>query len=238
MDMMTMNLTKFQEIQGKIKTVLLPIGMIEAHGPHCALGTDVLIPREFVRRLESEIGDQVLMAPEVTYGHSWGLAPFSGTIDISSEAFSQYVFEICKGFYQQGFEHIILFNGHGGNISSLDIVTEKLADLGVSTLTINWFIDYREDIKQIAPEPGHAGEDETSLILAINQNYAFTDGVGSHEIPIQKRFRVKDGGKILYPEGFSGNAGAASVEKGEQLFQMMIQLVRKDLDKFWNLVNK
>lgn len=235
MDMMTMNIKQFQEFQTSVNTVLIPIGMIEAHGPHCALGTDVLIPREFVKRLEDEIGDKILMAPEITYGHSWGLAPFAGTIDVSAEAFSNYVYDICKGFNQNGFENIILFNGHGGNNSSLDIVTEKLADLSVRTLTINWFIDYREDIKDITPDPGHAGEDETSLVLAINEEYAYTKGVGSHEIPLPKRFRFKDGGKTLYPEAFSGNAEAATSEKGEQLYQLLTGLIVKDIETLWEL---
>jgi len=238
MDMMTINLKDFKEIQKTVNTVLLPIGMIEAHGPHCALGTDVLIPREFVRRLEKERGNRILMAPEVSYGHSWGLAPFPGTIDISANAFGNYVFEICKGFYQNGFENIILFNGHGGNISSLDIVTEKLADIGVRTLTINWYIDYREDIKKIALNPGHAGEDETSLVLAINEKYAFTEGVGSHEIPLAKRFRFKNGGATLYPEAFSGNAEDATAEKGEQLYSMMLDLVLQDIDTLWEIEQK
>lgn len=238
MDMMTINLKDFKEMQKTVNTVLLPIGMIEAHGPHCALGTDVLIPREFVRRLEKERGNRILMAPEVSYGHSWGLAPFPGTIDISANAFGNYVFEICKGFYQNGFENIILFNGHGGNISSLDIVTEKLADIGVRTLIINWYIDYREDIKKIALNPGHAGEDETSLVLAINEKYAFTEGVGSHEIPLAKRFRFKNGGATLYPEAFSGNAEDATAEKGERLYSMMLDLVLQDIDTLWEIEQK
>lgn len=230
-----MNLNQFKEFQKTANTVLVPIGMIEAHGPHCALGTDVLIPREFVGRLEEEFGDKILMAPEITYGHSWGLAAFPGTIDVSAKVFSNYVFEICKGFQKNGFVNVILFNGHGGNISSLDIVTEKLADLNVRTLTINWYLDYREDIKQITPDPGHAGEDETALVLAIDENYAYTEGVGKHEIPLPKRFRFKDGGKTLYPEAFSGNAEAATAEKGEQLYDMMMKLIAEDIQKFWQL---
>lgn len=233
-----MNLKGFEEMQKTVNTVLLPVGMIEAHGPHCALGTDVLIPREFVRRLEKASGNKILMAPEVAYGHSWGLAPFPGTIDISAQAFGNYVFEICKGFYQNGFKNIILFNGHGGNISSLDIVTEKLADMGARTLTINWYIDYREDIKKITPDPGHAGEDETSLVLAIDENYAFTEGVGSHEIPLAKRFRFKNGGSTLYPEAFSGNAEAATAEKGETLYRMMLELVLQDIETLWEIERK
>lgn len=238
MDMMTMNLNEFKEMQKTVNTVLVPIGMIEAHGPHCALGTDVLIPREFVRRLEETRGDRILMAPEVAYGHSWGLASFPGTIDISAEAFGRYVFEICKGFYQNGFKNIILFNGHGGNISSLDIVTEKLADIGVRTLTMNWYIDYRDEIKKITSDPGHAGEDETSLVLAIDEKYAFTEGVGNHVIPLAKRFRFQNGGATLYPEAFSGNAEDATAEKGEQLYRMMLDLVLKDIDTLWEFARE
>lgn len=237
MDMMTMNLTTFKEIQNQIDTVLIPVGMIEAHGPHCALGTDVLIPREFVKRLEPLVGNKVLMAPEVAYGHSWGLAPFSGTIDISSETFSQYVYEIGKGFYENGFKNIILLNGHGGNIASLNTVAEKLADIGAMTLTLSWFIDYRDEITEIAPHPGHAGEDETSLVLAIDPNYANTKDVGHHEIQISKKLKFKDGGRVMYPEAFSGNAGAATVEKGEKLYDLIVNSTVKDIQMMWRVSN-
>lgn len=235
MDMMTMNLTAFKKIQNQIDTVLIPIGMVEAHGPHCALGTDVLIPREFVKRLESLVGDKVLMAAEVAYGHSWGLAPFAGTIDVSAKAFSHYVYEIGKGFYQNGFKNIILLNGHGGNIASLNTVTEKLADLGAMTLMLSWFIDYREDIKEITPHPGHAGEDETSLVLAIDPNYATTKGIGHHEIQVSKKIKFKDGGRVMYPEAFSGNAGAATVKKGEALYNLIVNSIVKDIEMMWSV---
>jgi creatinine amidohydrolase len=32
---------------GKVDTVLIPVGTIEAHGPHCSVATDVLIPEKF-----------------------------------------------------------------------------------------------------------------------------------------------------------------------------------------------
>jgi creatinine amidohydrolase len=44
MYLMDLNMRSFQGLQQKIDTVLIPIGMIEAHGPHCSLGTDILIP--------------------------------------------------------------------------------------------------------------------------------------------------------------------------------------------------
>ncbi|WP_204524732.1 creatininase family protein [Litchfieldia alkalitelluris] len=226
---MDLTMQSFQEIKKTVKTVLLPIGMMEAHGPHCSLGTDVLIPRELIKRLNKVDENLFLIGAEIPYGHSWGLRPFDGTIDISSNAFSNYVYEIGKEFHRNGFERIILFNGHGGNIASLQLVSEKLSDLGLTVLLINWWMDYREEIINITPGFGHAGEDETSMVLAINQSLANTDGLEPHEIPISPNIKFKDGGRVLYPLAYSGDPGAASAEKGELLYRMLVPLILKDI---------
>jgi creatinine amidohydrolase len=235
MYMMNLTASKFQEIKKSVDTVLLPIGMMETHGPHCSLGTDVWIPREFVRRLDQVIGDRVLMAPEVPYGHSWSLAPFEGTIDISAKAFSQYVYEIGKEFHRNGFEQIILFNGHGGNMPSLATIVEKLADLGMKVLTVNWWVDYREQIMEITKEPGHGGEDETSLILAIDESLADPTLVGNYQIKINPKIKFGKMGKKLYKDGYLGNAGSATAEKGEKLYQMMMKLILSDIEDLWGI---
>lgn len=238
MDMMKLNMTSFKEIQTQMHTVLIPIGMIEAHGPHSSLGTDILIPREFVKRLEPLIGVNVLMAPEVPYGHSWSLAPFAGTIDVSAEAFSQYVFEIGKEFYRNGMTNIILFNGHGGNMSSLNLVAEKLADLGAMVLTINWWLDYRDTIIKFAPDTGHAGEDETSTVLAIDESLVEMGHVGQHTIPVPRNLKFKGLGNAAYPDAYSGNAGAATKQKGEQIYQALLPLIVKDIETMWGYSQK
>lgn len=238
MDMMKLNMTSFKEALNQLNTVLIPIGMIEAHGPHCSLGTDILIPREFVKRLEPLIGDKVLMAPEIPYGHSWGLAPFAGTIDVSSDAFSQYVFEIGKEFIRNGFQNIVLFNGHGGNIASLNLISEKLADLGATVLSIHWWMDYRETIIQYAEDTGHAGEDETSVVLAIDSTLVEMGNVGQHTIPVPRNIKFKEMGRVSYPEAYSGNAGAAAIEKGEQILQALMPLIVNDIEAMWKLTER
>ncbi|WP_251553707.1 creatininase family protein [Neobacillus muris] len=235
--MYMMNLTslQFKEMKKTVDTVLLPIGMMETHGPHCSIGTDVWIPREFVRRLDQVIGDRVLMAPEVAYGHSWALAPFEGTIDISAEAFTPYVYEVGKEFHRNGFDQIILFNGHGGNIPSLAVVAEKLADLGMKVLTINWWTDYREQILDITKGPGHGGEDETSLVLAIDESLADPTIVGDYQIKMNPKIKFPNSGKTLYKDGYLGNAGNATAENGEKLYQMMMKLILADIEELWSV---
>jgi creatinine amidohydrolase len=234
MFMINLNMITFKELQNRVNTVLLPIGMIEAHGPHCSLGTDILIPREFVNRLDPIIGEEVLIAPEIPYGHSFGLAPFPGTIEVSGEAFAQYVLEIGKGFIQNGFRNIILFNGHGGNAASLSLVSEKLADLGAMVLTINWWLDYKDTIQMFAPEPGHAGEDETSMIMASHVSYVDLGNVRQHKISVPRNLKFQNMGKVVYPEAYSGDAASATIEKGEQIYQALLPLIIKDIETMWD----
>lgn len=236
MYMMDLNLRQFEEAMNSgVNTAVLPIGMVEAHGPHCALGTDVLIPREFLKRIDEILGEKIVIGAEIAYGHSWGLQPFKGTIDVSADAFANYVFEVGKEFYRNGFQHLVLFNGHGGNIPSLTTVAEKLADEGLTVLMINWWVDYRDTIKTIAAEPGHAGEDETSLVLAISEELADVTEVGNHQATLSPKIKYRNAGKDIFPEGFLGNAGAATVEKGEKLYEAMLELMLKDFEDMWNV---
>jgi creatinine amidohydrolase len=238
MYMMDLNMTTFQKLQSDINTALLPIGMIEAHGPHCSLGTDILIPREFVKRLDPIIGEKVLMAPEIPYGHSFSLAPFPGTIDVSGEAFAQYVLEIGKGFIHNGFRNIILFNGHGGNAASLNLVSEKLADLGATVLTINWWLDYRDTIVTIAPDTGHAGEDETSAIMASDPSYVDMGNVGQHTISVPRNLKFANAGRAMFPDAYSGDAASATADKGERIYEALLPLIVKDIETMWTYTDR
>lgn len=235
MYMMDLNMTSFQEAKKTINTVLIPIGMIEAHGPHCSLGTDVLIPREFTKRLNEKLGDQIIIAPEIPYGHSWALAPFDGIIEISAKTFATYVSEVCQGFVDQGFKNIILFNGHGGNVAALKLVSEQTSDLGVAVLSINWWEDYRTTIAKYAPSTGHAGEDETSVILAIDESLADMEreGLEEHIISTPSNLKLKNMGKLTYPKAYSGHPAAATAQKGEQILEAVLPLIIKDIQIMW-----
>jgi creatinine amidohydrolase len=233
MYMFDLNMRKFQEQKKHINTVLLPIGMVEAHGPHCSLGTDVLIPREFIKRLNTHLDEKLLVAAEIPYGSSFGLLPFDGTINVTSETFLNYVYEVGREFYRNGFTNLILFNGHGGNIPSLQIVSEKLAQLGLAVLTINWWVDYRDTIVKITPGFGHAGEDETSLILAITEDLAETDGLIPHELGASPKLKYKNWGKDMFTNAYSGNPGDATAAKGEKLFEAIVPLMIQDIENMW-----
>lgn len=218
-------LTFEQKVLGKIDTVILPIGTIEAHGPHCPLGTDALIPVELAERVEALLGeDQVLIAPPVNYGHSWYLGPFPGTVDVSIEVLGAYLTEIGRSFLKWGLKNIILLNGHGGNAAALSIASERLADAGATTLSINWWVDYKKEILEICTAQGHAGEDETATVMAIRPEWVDLSVVG--EANYGRPFgdiKAKDIEKVTYPGAYSSDPKLASVEKGQRIVEAVAQ---------------
>lgn len=225
--------TGFAKAIQSAKTVILPIGSTEAHGPHCALGTDHLIPDELAQRINGVLGDQIMIAPTIPYGHTWGLAPFPGTINVASDVFGAYVTAVGEELIRQGFEYIVLLNGHGGNIPSLSGVTEALSDAGGKCLTLNWWVDYREAIAKIAPGTGHGGEDETSLVLGIDEVLADATLAVDHDIDMPMNVKFKDSFKVAYPNAQSGDGSKATREKGLALYEILVQHIIEDIKVLW-----
>jgi creatinine amidohydrolase len=146
--------------------------------------------------------------------------------------------EIGKGFIRNGFPNIILFNGHGGNTASLNLVSEQLADLGAMVLTINWWLDYKETTQKFAPDTGHAGEDETSVIMASDPSYVDLENVSQHTIPVPRNLKFKNMGKVSYPGAYSGDAASATAQKGEHIYQALLPLIVKDIEVMWTFSEK
>ncbi len=101
----------------KTKTVIIPTGVVEQHGYHLPLSTDIL---NATRPLELA-GDKLnaVVAPSVNYCFSGG--ELMGTVNVSPNTFGLYISEICSEFIRMGFENIIVFLGHAGtdNLNAL-----------------------------------------------------------------------------------------------------------------------
>ncbi len=232
MYMLYMNMDQFAAALQRTETAVIPIGMTEAHGHHCPLGTDVIIPRRFLELIDQRLGDQLIIAPEIPYGHSWNLGPYPGTVDLPTEVFADYVFHVGKGLAKWGVRKLVLFNGHGGNAPALAGVMERLADLGLTVLLVNWWLDYAPEIRTICDGQGHAGEDETSTVLAIDE--ALVDMSKAHINWNKAIANVKFPGisqrTLAYAQ--TGDATKATTAKGEAIFALLTDRIVELLQRF------
>lgn len=222
MYLMNLSMDTFQDKLASVRTAILPVGMVEAHGRHCPLGTDMLIPRRFMELVEEAAGERVFIAPEVPYGHSWNLAPFPGTLNLPSHVFEEYVYHIGLELKRWGIDRLMIFNGHGGNIPSLQIVMERLADHGMTVMVINWWKDFAQEILTVCQGQGHGGEDETSLVLAIDEGLVDMSKAGNYQRKMRVMAAWPGMEKDTLPFGQTGNATLAAKEKGEEIFRRIL----------------
>ncbi len=226
-----MNMNEFNEVKKRIKGVIIPIGSTEAHGPHCPYGTDYLIPNEIAKRI-GEINDSLMVVPTINYGASWDLGHFPGTISLSSETLTKIVTEVGKDLIKWDLDNIIILNGHGGNNPAIRIASQHLADNKAKVLVINWWLDYQQEILKICQSKGHAGEDETSAVLAIDSSLVNMDLAPTNKnTPIGKVYTSEIAYSVL-ENAITGDATKASKEKGLAMFEMVTDKVNEQIKYF------
>lgn len=156
-------------------TVVWPFGAFEQHGPQLPLGTDAL----FADRLF----DQVLAAlptalpiwrlPVQSLGFSPEHQSFPGTLSLPSELLIAQITCIGAQLADAGFQRLVLFNAHGGQIALLQVAARQLRASRPELAVLPCFLwSGPKEIGELLPEPErsqglHAGLAETSLMLQL-----------------------------------------------------------------------
>jgi creatinine amidohydrolase len=202
-------------------TCLLPFGILEKHGPHLPLGTDLLNVRyEALHAAEQEYA---VVFPEYYFGQIFEARHEPGTIAYSTRLQLELLQETTDEMARNGCKKIIIVNGHGGNENLLpffaQIQLEKPHDYVVYVMGLT------------EPPPGgpakkasvdmHAGESETSKMLISNPNLVHLDRANQESGVDRARLKLPD---TLYtgiwwyarfPDHYSGDGSAATRERGE-----------------------
>ena len=109
---------EFREaIKASCGVCVVPIGCMEKHGQHLPVGTDSILATEIVRRAAER--EPVCVFPTMHFGEKTGAGEFAGTVIFSRELRLKMLEETCREIHRNGFNKILLFNGHGGNQSMI-----------------------------------------------------------------------------------------------------------------------
>ncbi len=223
-----------EHIVGHYDTAILPLGSVEAHGQHCPLGTDNIAPWHFAQQLEKTYSERLLILPPVPYGYTPDLSVWTGTISVSASALQAYVAEVGRGICQWGIKNLILLNGHGGNIAALQLAIDQIAQENVRVVLVNWWLDFSQQIRTIAEGQGHAGEDETSVMLAIAPGLVHMEDASFN--PFRLRYRVKGAGvgDQALRHATTGDGRVGTKDKGEKIIAIVVQELSHLLERLWN----
>lgn len=108
--MLEMTVKEVREGLREMKTVVVPVGVVEQHGYHLPLSVDIHNGVEIALRASQRSG--CFVAPCVHYSFSGGTLP--GTINIAPQTFSLVLMDIFRSLLVQGFQNIVVLLGHGG----------------------------------------------------------------------------------------------------------------------------
>ena len=105
------------------KTCIIPVGSIEKHGLHLPLGTDML-HASVIAYMASQL-ETVTVAPDCWFGDVPGAQP-EGSMTFRHDLMMDMLENLCDQIGNQGYEKILLCNGHGGNGAWLHLFQRRL----------------------------------------------------------------------------------------------------------------
>jgi len=208
-------------IQRSEGTCLLPFGIMEKHGPHLPLGTDLMNARYVA--LAAVQTDFAVVFPEYYFGQIFEAKHEPGTIAYSTSLQLQLLQETTDEMARNGCKKIIIVNGHGGNEHLLPYFAqtqlEKQRDYVVYIMAL------------FDPPPGgppkkttndmHAGEQETSEMLIVRPDLVHQDRANQESGADQARLKMPDNlytaiwWYASFPFHYSGDGAAATRALGE-----------------------
>lgn len=212
--------------------VVVPVGSIEQHGPHCPVDVDLSIPWHIATEASRQAQSfPLIVAPAIPFGFTHYNQGFLGTITLQLETFIALVSDVCLGIKRNGFHRLVLLNGHGGNHHPLRAISAKLAESNLFSLAFShWELVANELAEWGEKEDriGHGGEWETSLQLHIRPHLVDrTKQVAENWTPsVDERFapfatfpeRQRE-----TPHGVMGDPTIASAEKGRKYVELAVE---------------
>ena len=191
------------------RTLLVPVGSTEQHGPHLPLDTDTRIALAIACDAAARLPDRVLVAPAVAYGASGEHADFPGTLSVGTDALVGCLVELGRS--ADAFGRVVFVNGHGGNLSALQSATATLSGEGRDAQSWSWAVPGAD---------AHAGRTETSMVLAIAPEVVHLEvaEAGRTEPLGNLLDALRAGGvRSVSPNGVLGDPSGATVEEGRKL---------------------
>jgi creatinine amidohydrolase len=234
---------EFEAALTKDPVVILPVGSVEQHGPHCPMDVDIVGPFYMAIAVAERVNDfPVIVAPPVWSGFTHYNKGFPGTISLRIETFHNLLCDIVRSIADNGFRRIVAVNGHGGNDAQLRVARDTVSEDDVFLVGFSWWKMVEKEMlawsEADAGSVGHGGEWETSVMLHLREHLVdrarINDDVFPNPFSAELRSfagfseRRRDTRDVT---GTMGNARVASREKGARIFNLAVdrleQVVRE-----------
>jgi len=207
-------------------TAIVPLGIIEKHGPHLPLGTDLLDVRELVTRAAKQ--EYAVVFPPYYFGQIFEARHQPGTVSYSERLIWDVLQETVDEIARNGIKKIILVNGHGGNNSFLPFFCQsqlaRRRDYAVYLFQPQEDATAGAEIQKLRKTAMdmHGGEIETSTMMAHRPDLVHPGRAGTQSGSDLARLVLPDTYTGIwwyarFPNHYAGDGSPASRELGEMV---------------------
>ncbi len=210
-----------QAVQKAQGTCVLPFGILEKHGPHLPIGTDLINVRYVAEHAAQQ--EYAVIFPAYYFGQIFEAKHEPGTVAYSASLQMQLLQETTNEMGRNGCKKVVIVNGHGGNNHLLPYFAQTQMDTThdyvVYVIASEVFPTDRPVRK--SKVDGHAGESETSDVLISRPDLVHMDRAGQESGGDRNRLDLPQGvytgiwWYAKYPDHYAGNGADATTQLGE-----------------------
>ncbi len=170
---------------GELKACIIPVAAIEQHLEHLAMEHDWRSVCHIATAVAERLRPHVLVAEGVMAGVSEHHMRHPGTLSLSPAGFLAVVSDLIDSVVRAGFEHVVVLNGHGGNVAPCNGIWDQFQRRYPVNLHFlpYWNVLTEADAEELLQSghrlpddlPGHAQEFETAFGLAAFPENVRTD---------------------------------------------------------------
>lgn len=208
-------------------TCILPIGILEKHGPGVPIGSDLIRAREWAKRATKE--EYAVVFPDYFYGQVNEARQHYGTFSLPSDLTMNLLEATTDEIARNGFDKIIIINSHGGNPQMIRYFIqnqlEKKKDYVVYFFEPGMSKEVRDEMMRIRKTElatdQHGGEREASEIKYLRPELLKLErspdesGENLNRLKLPSTLYTAIWWYASYPNHYAGDASFASVELGK-----------------------
>jgi len=223
-----------RDAAGPGSVAILPVGALEAHGPHLPLETDVIIAQAMARSGAARLAAHAVsavMLPPLAYTAAAFADDFPGTLSVRPETVTAMLLDIGRSLSRHRFGMLAIANAHldPGHLASLDAAVSAIRrDVGIAVAFPNlaakpWALRLTDEFKSGAC---HAGQFETSIVLAEQPELVRGDIMAAlAPNPASLSRAIRDGKQTFAeaggPRAYFGFPAQATIKEGRATIEVL-----------------
>src|SRR5437870_79212 len=237
-----MTAPQLSQVPRDTTVVLAPIAACEQHSLHLPTFTDSILVTAVAEGVERALPQQVLQLPTLWFGASSHHLRLGGTLSAEVDTHITMLCDLLTPLLDDGYQRILVLNGHGGNIDTMHVALRRLQPRYRSRLVAaaSYWELAEHELAGLAQGQrktmGHACEFETSMILALRPELVHREKIRNDpprgEASLRGLFTAEDmkqrtdHGAVGYPESASAEQGKrfleAAVRRTVEVAQAML----------------